>query len=417
MGRDDNDMKKNRNKYNGALGSFFGLMMLLLPVLASAAEIAPAAELEKPLGSRRETGPLKLGPVEVHPYVSIKETYSDNIFSTSTNKEHDFIMVLNPGIYLQLPVRNHTLSLAANTSLTRYAKFSSENTDDYFVNGTANFMFGSQINLKASDTFIKGHEPRGSSSSGTIEKFDSNTAAASLTYLLADVSKIQLDYSRTDWDFKTSTFRSRSEDLISAYLYYRLMPKTSAFIQYNYKSVRFDDRTVGLDNKMQAALIGLSWDITGKSRGSLAGGFLRKNFNDSSKDDLKTWTASADITHNFSDYTSLKLIGKREVNEASLLGTRYYITTGLYGEVTHKFLQRLALVAKASYGQDKYSDIIPGDTQLRKDNTLTAGMGLRYIMRRWLEFVLEYNYRNKDSNIDIYSAKENTVTLMMNASF
>lgn len=402
---------------NEVLGFLFAFFLLLLPGVVTAAEIAPAAELERPLGSRRESGALKLGPVEVHPYLSVKETYSDNIFATPGATEHDFIMVLTPGIYLQLPVRNHTFSIAANTALTRYSKFSTENTDDYFVNGTANFVFGSQINLKASDTFIKGHEPRGSSSSGTIEKFDNNTAAASLTYLLAEVSKIQIDYARTDWDFKTSTFRSRSEDLISAYLYYRLMPKTSAFIQYSFKNVRFDDKTAGLDNKMQSALLGLSWDVTGKSKGSIAAGYLRKDFNVSSRGDLKSWTASADITHNFSDYTSLKLIGKREVNEASLLGTRYYVTTGVYGEVTHRFLQRLALVAKASYGQDKYSDIIPGDALLRKDNTLTAGMGLHYIMRRWLEFVLEYNYRNKDSNIDIYSSKENTLSLMMNASF
>jgi len=408
----------DKNRYEGVMGLFFGLIMLLLPVFAAAAEIAPAAELERPLGSgRRDSGVLKLGPVEVHPSLSVKEIYSDNIFSTPDNTEHDFIMVLTPGIYLQLPVRDHTFSIAANTTLTRYAEFSSENTNDYFVNGTANFMFGSRINLKASDTFIKGHEPRGSSSSGIIEKFDNNTAAASLTYLLAEVSKVQVDYSRTDWDFKTSTFRSRSEDLISAYLYYRLMPKTSAFIQYNFKNVRFDDNTIGLDNKMQSGLLGLSWDITGKSKGSIAAGYLRKDFDVSSKGSLKTWTASADITHNFSDYTSLRLLGKRDVNESSLLGTRYYVTTGLYGEVTHRFLQRLAVVAKASYGQDKYTDIIPGDTQLRKDNTLTAGMGLRYIMRRWLEFVLEYNYRNKDSNIDIYSAKENTISLMMNASF
>ncbi len=416
MGRDTITMNKIHIN-NGALKFILGLMLLFLPVLASAAEIAPAAELEKPLGSRREAGALRLGPVEVHPSLSVKEVYSDNIFSTRDDREHDFIMVVTPGIYLQLPVRNHTFSLAANTTLTRYSKFSSENTEDYFVNGTANFMFGSQVNLKLADTFIKGHEPRGSSSSGIIEKYDNNTAAASLTYLLADVSKVQLDYSRTDLDFKTSTFRTRSEDLISAYLYYRLMPKTSAFIQYNFKNVRFDDRTIDLDNTMQSGLLGLSWEITGKSKGSIAAGYLRKDFDAASKGDLKTWTASADITHNFSDYTSLKLLGKREVNEASLLGTRYYVTTGLYGEVTHRFLQRLAAVVKASYGQDKYSDIIPGDTMLRKDNTLTAGMGLRYIMRRWLEFVLEYNYRNKDSNIDIYSAKENTVSLMLNASF
>ena len=407
---------ENQMRYHAVFGWVL-LLILLLPLAASAAEIAADSELEQPLGVSRERGALRLGPVDLHPSVSVKESYSDNIYATRDAKQHDFLMVLTPGIYLQLPVRNHTFSLAANTTLTRYAKFTTENTNDYFINGTGNLMFGSRVNLKLSDTYIRGHEPRGSSSSGDIEKFINNTAAVSMTYLLAEVSKVQLDVSETDWDYKTSTFRSRKEDLLSAYIYYRLMPKTSAFVQYNFKDVTFDQGSLDLDNRTHSGLLGITWEATGKSKGSIAAGYLSKRFDFASKGHLRTWTANADINHNFTEYTSLRLLGKREVNEASLLGTRYYVTTGLYGELTHRFLQRLAAVLKASYGEDKYSDIIPGDTMLRKDKTSTAGVGLRYYMRRWLDFSLEYNYRKKDSNISAYSFSENAFSLMMNASF
>ncbi len=379
--------------------------------------VTPPPEPERPLGVRKEPGPLRLGPVELHPYLTVKETYSDNVFFTSDDKKSDFITSLTPGIVLQVPFRMHTLSFNANTTFTRYSKYSSENTTDYALGGLGNFLLGSLVTLNISDAYAKGHEPRSSSSSGIIEKFRTNAAAVSLTYLLANVSKVQLDYTRTTWNYQTSEFRSRHEDLLSAYLYYRMLPKTSAFVEYDFKQVRFNDKTNGLDNKVFTGLLGLTWEVTERSKGTVKAGYLQKDFDDPSRGSLKTWTAAADVSHDFSDFTSIKLLAKRDVNESSLLGTRYFITTGLYGELTRKFLDRLAGVVRASYGEDKYSDIIPGDTEMRKDKTVAVGAGMRYYLQRWLEFVLDYNYRKRDSNIDIYKYTENAFSLTMNASF
>jgi uncharacterized protein (PEP-CTERM system associated) len=141
-----------------------------------------------------------------------------------------------------------------------------------------------------------------------------------------------------------------------------------------------------------------------------------KNFDLSSQGSLKTWTASIDVNHEFSDYSSLRLVGKRVVNESSLLGTRFFITTGLYGEFTYRFLDRLAGVVKGSYAEDRYSDTVPGETAVRKDKTLLAGGGVRYFFRRWLRLDLDYNYRKRDSNIDIFDYTENSVILTLTSS-
>lgn len=402
----------------------WSLRFLLLILLLGGIESVTAADLsqslnniDRPAGVSDSPGLLRLGPMAVHPYLILKEAYSDNIYSVTDGKDSDFITSVTPGVYLELPVKAHTLSLNANMTSNSYSKFSDENTTDYFISGNGNFILGNLLNVKLSDAYTKGHEPRSASSTAEIEKFTNNLAAVSLTYLVAQVSKVQIDYSRTNWNFRTSEFRSRDEDMVSAFIYYRLMPKTSAFVEYDFKDVSFKDKTNGLDNKVNSGLVGLIWEATARSRATIKGGYLTKDFDLSTQGSLSTWTASADINYDFSDRTTFRLIGKRDVNESAILGTRYYISTGLYSELTHKFLDRLAGAVRASYGVDKYADIISGDTVLRRDEALTTGVGAHYFMRRWLELVLDYNHRHKSSNISTYNNTENTVTFTLNAAF
>lgn len=359
-------------------------------------------------------GNMHIGALELHPYLLTKETYSDNVYSTSTAAKHDYFTTITPGLRLQLPFREHVLGAEYNKMLIKYARYEQENTIDHNANAFAAFKFGSQVGLKVFDIYAKGHEPRGSSSSGFIEVYHTNAATASATYQLADVSKIQLDYTKTRWGFESSQFRDRHEGVVSAYIYYRFLPKTSAFVEYDHKKVDFEQEATNLDNKTDSGLFGLLWEITEKSKGTVKAGYLRKNFEVASNKDFKTWTASADLNHEFSDYTSIKLIGQRIVNESTLQGVRYTTTTGLYGEFIHKLTYKISAVLRGSYGVDKFSDSVAPETKLRKDLTTSGGIGLKYAMRDWLEFTLDYNHKKRDSNIDTNDYHENSYTFAVN---
>lgn len=361
-------------------------------------------------------GNVHIGKLEIHPYISTKETYSDNIYATASDKKHDFITTIMPGLKLLFPFREHKIGAEYNRVFNKYEKYHDENSTDENANGFLDFKFGSRLGLTLQDTYAKGHEPRSSSTSGAIEKYTANAASASVSYKLADVSKVKVDYSKSTLDFKSSEsqFRDRGEDLISTYLYYRIFPKTSAFVEYDHKQVDFEQSTSTLDNKVNSGLLGVTWEITEKSKGTVKGGYTWKNFESQANKDFKTWAASIDLNHEFSDYTSLKVVGQRIVNEASLRGARYFVTTGMYGEFTHKFTYKTAGVLRGSYGEDKFSDAIAPETKIRKDLTAAAGAGLKYQMRDWLEFAIDYNHRNRNSNINANDYKENSYMFTIN---
>jgi hypothetical protein len=369
-------------------------------------------------GTAGAAGNIRMGQMEIHPFLSLKEEFSDNIYNTSTEQKSDRIFVTYPGIKVQLPVRMHTLEAEYWIVDRRYNEFRGEDTTDQHVKGLVDLKFGSLFSLTAYGVFDKAHEPRSSSSTGFIEVYRTNSGSASAVYQLTGKSKVQLDYDRTSWNFVTSSFRDRDESLVSGYVYYRFLPKTSAFIEYDHKTAEYKEPTSSpLDNSMDSALLGLTWEVTARSKGTIKVGRTSKDYTENIVKDFSLWVWSLDIDHKFSEETSIVLVGKRQVNETNAFNTAYFITTGLYGEFSHRFMSKTAFLLRGSSGTDKYSNAVPPSTIAREDKTTLAGVGLKYFMKDWVDIGADYNKRNRDSNIDVNDYTETVFSISVNMSF
>jgi hypothetical protein len=369
------------------------------------------------VGNAGAAGNIRIGQMEIHPFLSLKEVFSDNIYSTSTLQKDDSITVTTPGVKLLWPFGMHRLEAEYYAVDSRYGTYRGENTTDHHAKGLLGLQFGSYFSLTASGAFDKGHEPRGSSATGFIEVFRTNTASVSAAYQLANRSKVQLDYGKATWNFMNSNFRDRDEELMAGYLYYRFLPKTSAFIEYERKAVDFIEATTFYDNSMGSVLLGLTWEMEGSSKGTVKFGRASKDFENSAVKDFTVWSWSVDLGHKFSEETSLIVAGRRQVNETNAFGTVYFITTGAYGELRHGFMSKMALLLRGSYGTDRFSNAVPPETMTREDKTRMLGAGLRYTMKDWVEFGADYNKKNRDSNIDVNDYQETQYILSANMMF
>ena len=109
-----------------------------------------ATEIEAPKSAN-----IQIGALQVHPSVSIGETYSDNIYQSynARDKESDFITTVSPGINLLLPMRDHSLQLGYKADMYRYADFSENNYVNQTASGALNFDFPGGLLFSVSDTF------------------------------------------------------------------------------------------------------------------------------------------------------------------------------------------------------------------------------------------------------------------------
>lgn len=377
------------------------------------AVIGALAALFVPIVAMAE-GNLHAGPLEFHPYVSAREAYSNNVYATPDSKRRDWYTATTLGLKLDLPFREHKAEVGYNAVLTRYAQYDAENTTDHNAHGLLDFKIGSLIGLKLTEAYSKGHEPRGASSTGFIERYKTTDAAASLTYQLVDISKVRFDYSQTTWDFRNSEFRNRHEDTMSGYVYLKFLPKTSGFVEYDHTYVDYNDRHVSQNSEVDGGSLGLTWDITDSSGGTVKAGYQRKNFAVKTMKDYGTWTASVDMNHDFTDYTALTLAASRKLNETTLRGSRYILSTGASAELRHVFLTKFTGLLHGTYGKDKFSDIVEGAEGVRKDVSATYGAGVNYQMQDWLGAGLDYNHKHRNSNENANDFDENTYSISLN---
>ena len=385
-----------------AAGSLAAALLLAHPAFSPAQENLPPA--------------IQLGAMEVHPYLMLTGTWNDNVYATADNEKSDFITTITPGLGLKLPFRAHQITLGAHAEFARYADFTELDTDSFQADALGEFNIGERLNLKVGDTFLRAYESLLESPTKSSDRYDANIASISAKYSFVDVTQLRLDYVLTTLDYRDDDARSRTEGRFSAYLYYRVLPKTSAFLEYDYTSEDYDEATSTLDSAANSGQIGAIWEISAISKGTAKVGFQAKKFDDAGIDDYSTWVASVEMTHALSDMVQLHLVGARLVNEAKYAGPSYYTTTGLTGELTVWFLDRLAGIVSASYGRNEFSDPIVGDSEVRKDDRYTAGLGARYNFNTWLSFEAEYTNINRDSNIDKYSATENALSLRVKAA-
>lgn len=356
---------------------------------------------------------ITIGKSELHPFAAVKETFTDNVFSTAADEKRDRVTIYTPGAALTYPFGVHRLDLSYGAVLTRYDVYQSEKTEDHRAQGALDLHFGGKMSLKLTDAFSRDHEPRSSSTTGFIERYKKNSGGASLVYQLADRSKVQFDYGATAWNFRNSTFRDRREQAFSGYLYYRFLPKTSVFIEQDLVNIDFTESTTPYDNKMTRSLLGLTWEMTSRSRGTIKAGRSEKDFKDPAVPDTSAWTASLDIRHDFTKYTSVLLAGQRSLNESNSLGSSFSITTGAYGEAAHRFGHHLSAMVHGSFGTDRFPGGVAPDPGPRTDRVSSWGGGLNYLIVDGLELSADHTRRARNSNIDVRDYHERQYSVMV----
>jgi len=171
--------------------------------------------------------------------------------------------------------------------------------------------------------------------------------------------------------------------------------------------------TIALDSSVQRAYLGLTWNLTARSQGTVKYGYTRKKFKESGVTDFKGAVVRVDLDHELSSRTTVHLDMNRDVLESNLVTEPYYVSTGGHLEIDHFILPKLSSRIQAGFFRDRYPDqlTLGSQTKKRLDNTWTAGAGLDYRFREWLNLGLAYDHSQRRSIIDGFGYIDNQVVL------
>ena len=411
--------------------------------------------------------------------VGFSEQYTSNLFLAPDNEEDDWITRIGPGLTLAVLFQNTEVRLNYDLRYAIYANNSDLNTPEHYLtlSGLKDVPISERMTLDLDLSVTRAGDPaplaeQVTSTRRTREPYWRYITGGRVNYNFGeeDLVYVGFDYTQLENDDPTVqdsrgygpkagvvywfnirnglsadlTYRQAEFDFSSDYdayrgsgtYTYRFNPRTQANLTYGYDRVDYDEETVegriGItdgtlvvdrDFQVHSFTLGASHEFTPNVSGSVSAGFsLRKP---------KTGEDTTEPTGSFSlntasERSSFNLAGTFgpgfQTLQASNLG--YNVFFRVSAVYTYQLIENLSTSLGASYWYYDYKDtasvqdIATGlEIDNRKDQTWSGSASLSYSFLTWLSGSLTYQYRQRESNVDLNDFIDNRVTLSLTAFY
>ncbi|MEJ2201222.1 MAG: outer membrane beta-barrel protein, partial [Desulfuromonadaceae bacterium] len=224
--------------------------------------------------------------------------------------------------------------------------------------------------------------------------------------------KLRADYSyfKLKYESDRNVFRERSDNAFALYAFYKVLPKTSVFVEYEYVDVDYDQNILS-DSKEQHYFGGLDWKVTAKSRGRIKVGYGVKDFDRRGASNRNDLILEVQVDHRFTRKTSMYCKVSRRTEETDLETTQGVLSDNFQLGYTQNLTAKLTASIKATYIHDRYNkDLTIGtQTDRRRDDYYSVDLVFGYSPREWLNLGVGYVYSDRNSNFSTFDYESNTV--------
>ncbi len=376
---------------------------------------------------RPEYDPLgiRLGSFFLYPDVGLTETWNSNIYATPSNDKNDFITSLTPRLALKSNWNNHALNFSADSTITRYARYHSENYTDYTVAADGRLDIQRDSRLFAAGGYKIRHEPRSSPNNlGGTEPTEYQDTSA----LLAG----EKDFNRLSFRLEgafdayryfdvqnalgqtiAESLRDRNDTVVTLRTGYEVAPLRQLYLltSYNWRKYQSPVDMFGFDRTSDGytVALGAHYDLTGLIFADVFLGYRRQDYDDPRLRPVDGPTAGIKLTWNVTALTTITGNLSREIEETVLANSSAYFATRASIKADHELLRNLILNARIGYENDKFEGID------RRDNYYEADLGATWLINRNFSLGGGYSYRTRNSNQPGTDFDENVVFLRLKA--
>jgi predicted porin len=361
------------------------------------------------LGELASSEGITAGPMKVHLGASLGERYDSNIYSASSGEMNDMITILTPGILVTVQTQRNKLEIGYSSDSNSYNDYDEENftATDLKASYTLSSLGGFTFNVN--DTQTSTTDPRPEQSTPLRTKHTSNTAMGTVDYEFPSKKfSLSTSYSQTDLDYdkdSNAALERRNTD-ISIGLYYKLLPKTSLFLEYMSAKVDYFSGTItDGDSTNHTTSVGLLWAPSAKMNGDIKVGFQRREYHNTSYSDSddEMVALDANLRYKITETTKINFLAMRSMNETSYGGSATIASAAHYKANTVGFgissliKEKVTLDVNYALEVNYYNRLVAGkDT--RKDNNHTLQLSVTYPFAKRLNAVFDYDYTKKDSD-------------------
>jgi hypothetical protein len=378
-----------------------------------------------------------------HPFLTVETIWSSNLFYTEKNEESAFTTTIAPGIWIALPEsREKLMNIATSNntpggveyshmqadssrrmqtyllyspSFVYYSKAAKFNHTDHKLEGLFNYNFGFDLSIEIFDQYNIKSNINDDGIGQSLDEYNDNIFGVVVSYEPSPKFKIRLDYSHyfSKFDTNVNEFRDRKDNSVAAYVFYRFMPKTFVFVEYERTDIEYDRRSDD-DSYEDRYYTGIDWEISAKSKGQIKVGFLTKNFDENDDRDQEDFSMAAQLQHAITPKSSVVFNAYQKYHETSMTDSYFVRTRGVGSAFLLRFTQKWSGAINASYTQESYQGSGQNNNlEEREDDTFGIGPGIKFDAKKWLVFEGGFHYTKRNSDNDIYDYENEMIYLRM----
>jgi hypothetical protein len=334
---------------------------------------------------------------------------NSNVRATETNARSSNVTFLRPSVVgeLQRGADRYTLSYRGN--YTRYSndKDFNANHHDITLAGDTYFSARSRLGL-AADYSRRTDEPGQVNDPGSdsADRWTSRNLRGLYTYGAPGApGRIELEGSTNAKRYQNNRANTEGSDLdtnaLSGRFYWRVMPNTYAIAELRRTDNDYRLASSPNDNVDTRSLLGVTWDMTQLTSGTVKVGQQRKNYR--TRDNVKRNTYEAELNWAPRSYSTVTFNASRAEQDAIDVGSS--ITNNSQSVAwSHGWSESLSSNLGWSMSKDNYRNAAG-----RIDDTTNLTAGLKYQVRSNVGLGLDLTRTKRDSNTAGFNYKRNTV--------
>ncbi len=351
------------------------------------------------------------------PYFNAGFGRDSNLFLSNTNKKSSNLQTYNTGLRLEGKSEAVNFNFDLDSRIGRYSSSKDDNYSDWTALANADIVGGSSLGFRLGFDHERGHDPRGSTDRGfsnEADEFKKTGFNALAAYGANDgPGRIEVEagtFRKRYQNNRANTIASdRDGDNVAARFFYRVAPKTFALFEAREDKMDYRLSTSLQDSKERRYMVGVTWEATEATTGTVKVGRIQKNFASASIPDFSGtgWEAGIQwlpLTYSKFEFNSQKTFGESTGVGDFTLSKKY---SGIW---THEWTSRISTQAIVSRSDDEFV------RNVRDDSTDSLGFKVNYKLQRWLTIGGEYTYTDRSSNVQGFNYKRNLYMLTLGAT-
>mgnify|MGYP003670806018 CR=1 FL=1 len=349
--------------------------------------------------------------------------YDDNVYRTQSDEQTDAIALLKPelswnGVW--------SASRLAVNYLGDFGRYQNESDLDYNENTIGAYLLLDH-STKLRSAFSLSHE-RKVDKPGTTDalsfqgekpdKWHNSEVGVTVDYgnpgsqgqLVLDTLYSERRYTNNDQEFRdydgtggTLTF------------YYRVTSATRLLLEADYVDYDFtEEDALGGDQSGDDAQLfaGVTWEATGKTTGVFKIGYRSRSYDDNSFSEQAGLALFLDAAWRPDIHTTFTVGAGQDNQNSGQRGAGGSVRAYGYVAAVREMTDLTRLKLDLRFTNDEFEDFAN-----RNDNRWDAGVGLEYGLLNWLDVGVSYRFQNRESSVDIFDFRGNTVMLTASTRF